>query len=811
MSFNTALSGIRAANADLSVTGNNIANAGTIGFKSSRAEFADVYSASILGTAGNTPGSGVSLEMIRQNFDNGNRKITERDLDMAVNGAGFFVMNKDGDQLFTRAGSFSLDKEGYVISSPGTYLQGFSANAAGNIGGILGNLRIDVTTQAPRQTTLVTAAYNLNSNAPILETVGTQFTTNSGAIGLALDGLLEAQTTALDGGNIAAGSYTFSPTNSLSFDLVYNGPSTAGLSQSVTITLDSGFASDAQSLANLINSEIYSSPTPLNVEVVVDGDQLVFRDLSEGVVSTIAVDSVADNGSPAAVLAAINVAAGNTSVAGVPAVTNGYGSQTLEIRRPDGATFTYTSAPGSSAAKTASELNAIAGISASARTTAVIRGGDGDNGQPRFVNDATHGLTLNNQVLLSTNLADLANEINALSTSALPGITATYNETTGNLDIVSAVGTDLRFSFDQDLANPGSLQVIGRSGTAVAPQPTPPLTVDDGYPFSLTDAVVVGGSIDVLMDEGFSIVSSSAGAGGIFAPFSPASFTPVPINSFDPTNQDTYNHATSLPIYDSLGNPHVMSQYFVKQPYDPADASTSPNHWVMYVQIDGENVGDPDPTLPPPANSVPGMASFNLHFGPDGTMNQAISDKMLVSNWRPRNEDGELIGALGPLNVLQGGTLPVVEPATSSNFEIDLSGTTQFGNVFAVEDRDQNGYSTGRLSGLDVGADGIIFARFTNGEAQVLGQVALANFNNVDALKPVGNTMWAQTFETGEAIIGAPGSASLGAVSAGTLEESNVDLSEQLVNLIIAQRNFQANAKTIETANATTQTIINLR
>src|SRR5690606_38222323 len=135
--------------------------------------------------------------------------------------------------------------------------------------------------------------------------------------------------------------------------------------------------------------------------------------------------------------------------------------------------------------------------------------------------------------------------------------------------------------------------------------------------------------------------------------------------------------------------------------------------------------------------------------------------------------------------------------ASSSNFEIDLGDTTQFGSIFAVEDRDQNGYATGRLAGLDVGADGIIFARFTNGETQTLGQVALANFNNVDGLKPVGGTMWAQTFETGEAIIGAPGSASLGAINAGTLEESNVDLSEQLVNLIIAQRNFQANAKTI--------------
>jgi len=172
--------------------------------------------------------------------------------------------------------------------------------------------------------------------------------------------------------------------------------------------------------------------------------------------------------------------------------------------------------------------------------------------------------------------------------------------------------------------------------------------------------------------------------------------------------------------------------------------------------------------------------------------------------------DGKPLGALTPLNAIQGGTVPVAEPPSSSNFVINLAGSTQFGSVFSSE-ADQNGYTTGRLAGLDVDAKGILFARFTNGEAQTLGQVALANFNNIEGLKPVGNTMWAQTFETGEAIIGAPGSTSLGDITSGALEESNVDLSEELVNLIIAQRNYQANAKTIETANATTQTIINLR
>ena len=291
----------------------------------------------------------------------------------------------------------------------------------------------------------------------------------------------------------------------------------------------------------------------------------------------------------------------------------------------------------------------------------------------------------------------------------------------------------------------------------------------------------------------------------------PNFFTPVPINAFDPLDQKTYNHATSTTVYDSLGNSHVMRQYFVKQPYDIADPSTSANHWLMYVQIDGQNVGDPDPSLPSPQNTEATMASYNIHFTPEGVMDPFSSDAILISNWTPLGSDGNPVGALGPLNVLQGGTLPVTEPPSSSNFEIDLDDSTQYMKEFAVEDLDQNGYATGRLAGLDIGSTGIVFARFTNGEAQTLGQVALANFSSVDGLSPVGDTMWAQTFETGEAIIGAPGTAQLGNITAGAVEESNVDLSEQLVNLIIAQRNYQANAKTIETANATTQTIINLR
>lgn len=782
MSFNTALSGIRASNFDLQVTGNNIANAGTIGFKSSRVEFGDLYSASILGSAGNMPGSGVTLNMIRQDFGNGNPKLTERDLDLAVNGAGFFVLSNQGDRLFTRAGAFGLDDDGYVVSSTGAYLQGFSANASGNISGILGNLRVDVNTQAPRQTTGVRGAFNLDSNETVLETVGSRFGTDGAAVGVTQVGLQEATTTVTNLGAVATPiDFTAQPT---SFQISLAGSSPASGNGTVSINLNTSVANSVQDVVNLINSAIFSAATPINVQAVANGGNIEFRDLTEGASSTITLSGVTGGN---ALSTALNNA--GPSVAGVPAATNGYLPQTLEITGPTGASITFTSDAAASAAQTASELNALAGITASARTTATLYA-------PNF-NNNNGNLTLNGVTLTATNLAALANEINALRTSTLPGISATVN-TAGDLEIVSSVGTDLRFSFAGPLPA-GQVDLQGRPGTGMQ-------TINN-----INDAAVIGGSISILMDEGYAVASSNPAVGNLFAPLTPASFTDVPINEFDPTNQNTYNHATANPIFDSLGNPHILSQYFVKQPYDPADPSTSPNHWVMYVQIDGQNVGDPDPTLPPPANTVPTMASFNVHFNSDGTLNTTLTDTILISNWVPLGEDGEPNGALPPLNVLQGGTTPVLEPPASSNFEIDLTGSTQFGSSFAVDDYDQNGYATGRLAGLDVSSTGIIFARFTNGEAQVLGQVALANFNNIEGLKPVGNTMWAQTFETGEAIIGAPGSSSLGNITAGALEESNVDLSEELVNLIIAQRNFQANAKTIETANATTQTIINLR
>jgi flagellar hook protein FlgE len=197
-------------------------------------------------------------------------------------------------------------------------------------------------------------------------------------------------------------------------------------------------------------------------------------------------------------------------------------------------------------------------------------------------------------------------------------------------------------------------------------------------------------------------------------------------------------------------------------------------------------------------------------FDPDGSLNDILSDDILVSNWDPLDSQGLPNGAARPRNVVDGGVLPIPNPPTSSNFEIDISALTQFGSPFAVNDLNQNGFTTGRLVGLDVDESGVLLSRFSNGQSLILGQVALANFNDVEGLSPDGNSAWVQTFASGDPIIGAPGTASLGLLTSSAVEQSNVDLSNELVNLIIAQRNYQANSKTIETANTVQQTILNI-
>jgi flagellar hook protein FlgE len=152
-----------------------------------------------------------------------------------------------------------------------------------------------------------------------------------------------------------------------------------------------------------------------------------------------------------------------------------------------------------------------------------------------------------------------------------------------------------------------------------------------------------------------------------------------------------------------------------------------------------------------------------------------------------------------------GTTLPI------SGVSFDLSSATQYGSAFGVTDLAQNGYAAGQLVGVQVEDNGIVTARYSNGQSKPAGQVEIATFRNPQGLQPMGNNLWASTYATGDPIVGVPGDGSLGALQSGALEESNVDMTAELVNMITAQRIYQANAQTIKTEDSILQTLVSLR
>ena len=424
MTFSTAISGINAANSDLGVISNNIANASTTGFKTSRAEFADVYATSLLGAGGNAIGLGVTLAGVTQEFGQGNISFTNNSLDLAINGGGFFQLSRDGALEYTRAGNFQVDNEGFIVSNQGARLQGFQVDGQGDVTGQLGDVRIDTSLLDPNQTSNVS------------------YTTN------------------LDSRDVAPGG---------------------------------GFA-----------------------------------------------------------------------------------------------------------------------------------------------------------------------------------------------------------------------------------------------------------------------------AGGPYDAFA------VPATVPNPTD---FNATTSTTIYDSLGNPHVLSLYYVK--------TAVPNEWEVYSLIDGQsqNAG----------------AAQTLTFTSNGQFDPASATGVTITGWAPVDDTGAANGA------------------AAQTFDVDLASTTQFGTPFQVSSIIQDGFAAGQLRGIEIDDSGITFARYTNGESRALGQIALANFNNVNGLQPVGDTNWVETFSSGPPNLGEPGTSGLGGIQSAALEGSNVEITEQLVDLIVAQRNFQANAQVIQANDAITQTVINLR
>ena len=249
----------------------------------------------------------------------------------------------------------------------------------------------------------------------------------------------------------------------------------------------------------------------------------------------------------------------------------------------------------------------------------------------------------------------------------------------------------------------------------------------------------------------------------------PASSTAPTATPFDPTNANSYNQSTSMTVYDSLGAAHTASFYFV---------NTGGSAWNAYEYVDGKAV-----------NAAPVALTYSNSGALTGVTDAA--------------------GGTNP-TAISFGTYAPTTGAAPLNITYNMSDTTQYGNTFGVTAITQNGFTTGQISGVSVSSTGVVQANYTNGQSTSLGQVAVANFADQQALQQVGNTNWEQTFASGQPVYGQAGGSGVGLIESGSLEQSNVDITAQLVNMITAQRAFQANAEMVSTENAITQTVINI-
>jgi len=232
---------------------------------------------------------------------------------------------------------------------------------------------------------------------------------------------------------------------------------------------------------------------------------------------------------------------------------------------------------------------------------------------------------------------------------------------------------------------------------------------------------------------------------------------------FDATDSTSFNYQNAVTGYDSLGNPHEITNFFVK---------TGANAWDVYQTVDGgtaSNVG-------------------KLAFDANGKMTA------------PAN------------GIITPGPTTLTNGAADLSFTINLTGTTQFGNDNAVAKQTQDGYTSGSLTAFAINSDGTVTGKYSNEQTKTLGQIVLTSFANPDGLKSQGGNVWSETAASGQPLVGTAGAGTkVGSLTSGALESSNVDLTAELVNMIIAQRTYQANAQTVKTQDQVMQTLVSMR
>ncbi len=254
------------------------------------------------------------------------------------------------------------------------------------------------------------------------------------------------------------------------------------------------------------------------------------------------------------------------------------------------------------------------------------------------------------------------------------------------------------------------------------------------------------------------------------------------VTPFNPLDPNSYTQSTPVDIYDSLGNKHSLQTFYVKT--GPAPAVAGPGAWDVFATLDGVAV-------PAAATTI-----AKLTFDTQGKLDPVATTPVTV-----------------PLYTFSINLSTVTQAAGASaqTMTYSVTGSTQFGAAYSLNALHQDGYTSGKLSKFNTGPDGTILGTYTNGQTAVLGQLVLSNFTDPNGLQSVGNNQWIETSESGPPLAGVPSTSGLGTLTSSATEDSNTDLTAELVNMITAQRVYQANAQTIKTEDQILQTLVNLR
>ena len=308
-----------------------------------------------------------------------------------------------------------------------------------------------------------------------------------------------------------------------------------------------------------------------------------------------------------------------------------------------------------------------------------------------------------------------------------------------------------------------------------------------GYPASGTPPTIQQGANPVALSIPNTLMSAKASTTGTMQMNLNSTDEAIPTTkTFNPSDPDTYNKKGTVTVYDSLGNSHDLNVYYVK---------TAANKWDVWTQDTSVSGADP-------------VKAAQMGFTDSGTLD-TVTNYTLNTGTTPASWDLNGTANATPEIAIQVASL---NGSTAGTFNLSfLNSMQQNTGSSDVVATTQNGYAPGSLVSYQVNDDGSVVGNYSNRQSQLLGQIVLANFSNTGGLQSEGDNVWSATQSSGVALLGTAGTGNFGSLTNGALEASNVDLSKELVNMIVAQRNYQSNAQTIKTQDQILNTLVNLR